>query len=101
MKDNKNLVEDLRLLRPFMKEKKISFNDLSKEMEYSTSHVVKVFNGGHPPTAKFRRRVLEAIIAILKKDLYEFYTLMKGETSITFAGGSVGLKEFVGTLENK
>jgi len=101
MKDNKILVEDLRLLRPFMKEKKISFDDLSKKMEYSTGHVVKVFNSAHPPTAKFRRKVLEAIIEILKKDLYEFYTLMKGKSCINFAAGSVPLKEFVGALEKE
>lgn len=78
MKKTQTPLEYLKILRPFMKEKKITFLALSKEMGYNTSHVVRVFKGGYPPTDKFMGCVITAIQSILHKDLEEFYDLRMG-----------------------
>ena len=78
MKKNKNTIEDLKILRTFMKEKKITFAILSKEMEYSKNHVITIFNGGHSLMDKFMSRTVRAIHRLLHKDLEEFYEVMYG-----------------------
>ncbi len=84
MKKPENPLEDLKKLRAFLKSKKISLESLSKEMDYSTSHVVKVFNGGSPIHKKFIRAVLKAIQRLLQKDLKDFYELIRGNSWISF-----------------
>ncbi len=77
-------LEDLKQLRAFLKSKKISLAALSKEMDYSTSHVLNVFNGASPVHHKFVRAALKASQGILQKDLKEFYELMRGKSWSTF-----------------
>lgn len=84
MKENKNYMEDLKGLQAFMKEKSITLAALSKEMNYSTNHVAKVFSGGSPPGEKFVGCMLKGIQRILQKDLKDFYEFMRGKSWITF-----------------
>jgi len=76
MENNKNSLEDLKLLRTFMKGKKITFDTLRKEMEYSKNHVITVFNGKLTLTDKFMRSAIKAIQRILQKDMETFDEVM-------------------------
>ncbi len=93
MEKNKDSIEDLKKIRQFMKEKKISLKGLSIQMEYSTWHVIKVFKGRLPSSERFRRTLLHALQTLLQKDLQDFYKLMRGKTWITFTWGSFPSKE--------
>ncbi len=84
MKNDKNPVRDLKIIRNFMKEKKIFLEALSKEMKYSAPHVRKVFSGCLPITQKFMEKVLKALQRILQKDLQDFYKLMRNKRWTTF-----------------
>lgn len=78
MEINKSLSTDLVIMKKFMKSKKITYPLLSKEMNYSTSHVARVFSGGSQATEKFMLDLFKAVRNLLQKDLKEFYETMRG-----------------------
>lgn len=84
MKKNQVCEQDLKILRKFLKEKRISLERLSKEMNYSTSHVIKVFRGNHRVQTKFLTLLLGAAHKILKNDLEDFKEFSRGHTWNTF-----------------
>lgn len=94
LKKEANVKEELRLFREFMTSKKITYAALSKEMNYSISHVIKVFNGKLPPTTKFMEFLISAICIILKKDLNEFRQFMKGSIWTTIKLDSFLVRDF-------
>ncbi len=69
---------DLKIFRDFMKIKNITFKDLSKEMNYSTSHICLVFKKGAPPSSRFLAELFKGMRSLLRKDLYDFYEHMRG-----------------------
>lgn len=73
-----SLDTQLKQYQHFLRKKKITCDVLSKEMNYSTSHVVKVFNGGCPPGKKFMGELFKATENLLQKDLTDFYNLIRG-----------------------
>ena len=77
MYENKiNYSKDLKVVRMFLKKKKITLIALSKEMNYSIRHISRLFNDSQekiPP--RFMNELFNAIEIILKKDLKEFYNL--------------------------
>lgn len=76
--------EDLQVLKKFLKEKKITYTALSKEMHYSTSHVIRVFNGEYSVQPKFMKSLLHSIQQILQKDVKQFYDLIRGNDWCSF-----------------
>jgi len=76
--------EDLKILRKFLKEKRISLESLSKEMNYSTSHVIKVFRGNYTVQPKFLTLLFGAVQKILERDLDDFKELRRGQKWTTF-----------------
>jgi len=84
MKKKEFLPEDLEVLRKFLKDKKITYVSLSKEMNYSTSHVIRVFNGEYSVQPKFIALLLQAVQRILQRDLKQFYELIRGQEWTTF-----------------
>jgi len=84
MEKNDISAEDLKILRRFMKSKNITYKELSKEMNYSAPHVIKVFNGACGISKKFISCLVKALQRILQKDLIEFYKLMKNTSWKTF-----------------
>lgn len=84
MKKNQDSLKDLKQLRKFLKFKNISLDCLSKEMDYSVGHVVKVFNGGCSVQNKFMRTVVKSIVNILQDDAKDFYKFMRDKSWSTF-----------------
>jgi len=76
MRKYENPLEELKVIRKFMKEKKIKYVDLAAEMDYSAPHLISVFNGTQAPTAKLRTRLLKGLHQLLEKDLNEFYSIL-------------------------
>lgn len=79
MKNNSVTHQDLQIIRKFLKEKRIPLEHLSKEMNYSTSHVIKVFKGINAVHDKFLTLLFFSIEKILKKNINDFHELIKGE----------------------
>lgn len=69
MKKKDISLEDLKVLRAFMKSKNITYRELSEEMNYSPAHVIKVFMGASGISKKFMSACLIALQGILQKDL--------------------------------
>ncbi len=84
MKKEEITSEELQELRKFLKNKKITYAALSKEMNYSTSHVIRVFNGEYTVQPKFMKILLTSIQKILQEDLKQFYELIRGHQWIQF-----------------
>lgn len=79
-------MEELNIIRTFMKSKKITFKAVSKEMDYSVSHVINVFRGLYGAHRKFVNSLLKALQRILEKDITEFYELMGEHSWPTLTG---------------
>jgi hypothetical protein len=75
--------DDLIKIRKFLKSRKIRLKFLSKEMNYSTSHVLTVFNKKNTLSDKFMKAVLIATLNILKRDLRDFSELTKDMSCTT------------------
>lgn len=84
MEKKKVSAEDLLVLRKFLKEKKITYAYLSKEMNYSTSHVIRVFRGEYAIQRKFMCILLHAVQRILQRDLKKFYEIIRGQEWSSF-----------------
>lgn len=76
MRKYENSVDELRVIKRFMREKKITERELSDEMKCSLPHLNSVFNGHYRLTPKLRTALLKSFRKLLEKDLVEFYELL-------------------------
>lgn len=84
MKIKKLSDKDMLRLKKFLRSKKILIKDLSKEMEYSIEHIIKVLNCKRSYSRKFIGKLFFAITIILQRDLKEFHGLLGELSWITF-----------------
>ena len=80
MSNKKDVSQELKDFQKFLKGKKITCEALSKEMGFSQTYVIKVFNGMHPPSERFMSSLFKSTERLLQKDLNLFYNNMRGSS---------------------